>query len=76
VSDSSEAPCTVKEPFSVARIENLVRTISRAELKQKIDPKDNSPLVEILTTVPYHQQHGRSAINLPLERIIELPERY
>lgn len=27
----------------------MVKTISRDELKQKIDPKDNFPLVETLT---------------------------
>jgi hypothetical protein len=35
----------------------MVKTISRDELKQKIDPKDNFPLVETLTAVTYHHQY-------------------
>jgi hypothetical protein len=34
-----------------------VKTISRDELKQKIDPKDYFPLVETLTAVNYPHQH-------------------
>ena len=32
----------------------MVKTISRDELNQKIDPNHNFPLVETLTHVTYH----------------------
>ena len=50
----------------------VVKTISRDELKQKIDPKDNFPPVETLTAEIYHHQISRSAIDLPLERMMAL----
>ncbi len=70
VSSSSEPP--IKEPFSVARIENSVRTISRDQLKQKIARRTtfclsrHSPLPLIITNI------CRSAIHLPLERMMKL----
>jgi rhodanese-related sulfurtransferase len=50
----------------------MVKTISRAELKQKIDRKDDFRLVETLPSTAYHHQHLPGAINLPPDRIAEL----
>jgi rhodanese-related sulfurtransferase len=52
--------------------ESVVRTISREELKQKIDRKDNFLLVETLPATAYHHNHLPGAINLPPERVAEL----
>jgi rhodanese-related sulfurtransferase len=47
----------------------MTNTISRDELKQKIDRKDDFFLVEILPATAYHHAHLPGAINVPLDRI-------
>ena len=47
-------------------------TISRDELKKKIDNKDNFLLVETLAPEYYNHTHLPGAINLPPERVREL----
>jgi rhodanese-related sulfurtransferase len=47
-------------------------TISRDELKQKIDRKDDFLLVETLPAATYHHRHLPGAINLPPEKVREL----
>lgn len=49
----------------------MATTISRDELKQKIDRKDAFLLVETLPATAYHHQHLPGAINLPPESIRE-----
>lgn len=46
-----------------------MKTISRDELKQKIDRKDNFILVETLPETAYHHAHLPGAINLPSEKV-------
>jgi rhodanese-related sulfurtransferase len=58
----------------------MVQSISRDQLKQKIDRKDDFLLVETLPRVAYQHAHLPSAINLPPDQITELaptllPER-
>ena len=50
----------------------MVKTISREELKQKIDRNDDFVLVETLSETAFHHQHLPGAINLPPDRIAEL----
>ena len=52
--------------------ELMVKTISRDELKKKIDRKDNFLLAETLPATAYHHQHLPGAINLPPDSIKEL----
>jgi rhodanese-related sulfurtransferase len=47
----------------------MVNTISRDELKQKIDRKDDFLLVETLPAVAYHHNHLPGAINLPPDNV-------
>lgn len=47
-------------------------TISREELKVKIDRKDDFRLVETLAPHAYHMAHLPGAINLPPNRVAEL----
>jgi rhodanese-related sulfurtransferase len=47
-------------------------TISRDELKQKIDNKDYFFLVETLAPEYYNYKHLPGAINLPPDRVSEL----
>ena len=47
----------------------MVQTISRDELKQKIDRKDNFFLVETLPKTAYDHAHLPGAINLPPETV-------
>jgi rhodanese-related sulfurtransferase len=58
----------------------MVQSISRDQLKQKIDRKDDFLLVETLPRVAYQHAHLPGAINLPPDQITELaptllPER-
>jgi len=46
-----------------------VQTISRDELKRKIDRKDDFVLVETLPEIAYDQAHLPGAINLPPDKI-------
>ena len=50
----------------------MVQTISRDELKQKIDRRDNFLLVETLARVAYQHEHLPHAINLPPDQVQEL----
>lgn len=47
-------------------------TISRDELKQKLDRKDYFFLVETLAPEYYHHTHLPGAINLPPDKVHEL----
>jgi rhodanese-related sulfurtransferase len=49
--------------------EPKIRTISRDELKQKIDRKDDFLLVETLLATAYHHNHLPRAINLPPDSV-------
>jgi 3-mercaptopyruvate sulfurtransferase SseA len=55
--------------------EGDVPTISRDELKQKIDRKDNFFLVETLAPNYYNHAHLPGAINLPPDQVRELAPR-
>ena len=50
----------------------MSRTISRDELKQKIDRKVNFLLVETLPATAYHHNHLPGAINLPPDSVSKL----
>jgi rhodanese-related sulfurtransferase len=50
----------------------MVNTISRDELKQKLDRKDDFLLVETLPKIAYEHAHLPGAINLPSDKIKEL----
>jgi hypothetical protein len=50
----------------------MVPTISRDELKRKIDLKDHFLLVETLPATAYHHAHLPGAINLPPDQIDNL----
>jgi rhodanese-related sulfurtransferase len=47
-------------------------TISRAELKTKIDRRDTFLLVETLPAATYHHAHLPGAINLPPNQVAQL----
>jgi rhodanese-related sulfurtransferase len=47
----------------------MTKTISRDELKEKIDRKDNFVLVETLPKVAYEHAHLPGAINMPSDRV-------
>ena len=58
----------------------MIRTISRDELKAKIDRGDDFVLVETLPATAYHHAHLPGAINLPSESVTShasqvLPEK-
>ena len=50
----------------------MVQTISRDELKQKLDRKDNFLLIETLPQIVYQHAHLPGAINLPPDQLKEL----
>ena len=50
----------------------MVKTISREDLKQKIDRVDRFQLVETLPETAFHHTHLPGAINLPPDRVKEL----
>ena len=50
----------------------MAKTISRDELKQKIDRKDDFLLVETLPAAAYHHRHLPGAINLPPDSVATL----
>ena len=50
----------------------MVKTISRNELKEKIDRGDNFVLVESLAPVAYQHAHLPGAINMPPDQIKQL----
>jgi rhodanese-related sulfurtransferase len=47
----------------------MIKTISRDELKQKIDQHDDFLLVETLSPTTYHQNHLPGALNLPPDKV-------
>jgi rhodanese-related sulfurtransferase len=49
-----------------------MQTISREELKRKIDDKDDFFLVETLPKIAYEHAHLPAAINLPPENVGQL----
>lgn len=50
----------------------MPKTISRDELKIKIDRHDEFRLVETLPETAYHHAHLPGAINLPPQKLVEL----
>jgi rhodanese-related sulfurtransferase len=50
----------------------MIDTISRDNLKGKIDRGEDFTLVETLPAVAYHHAHLPGAINLPPDRVNEL----
>ena len=50
----------------------MVATISRDELKEKIERGDKFRLVETLPQVAYEHAHLPGAVNLPPDRVREL----
>ena len=50
----------------------MVATITRDELKAKMDRGDNFMLVETLPAQTYHHAHLPGAINLPPDQVTEL----
>ena len=54
----------------------MTKTISRVELKQKIDRKDDFVLVETLPATAYHHNHLPGAINLPPDRVSTLASQF
>jgi rhodanese-related sulfurtransferase len=50
----------------------MVETISRDELKRKLDRGDDFRLVETLGEEKYRHSHLPGAVNLPPDRIAEL----
>lgn len=50
----------------------MVKTISRNELKEKIDRGDNFVLVETLAPTAYEHAHLPGAINMPPDQIRQL----
>ena len=52
----------------------MPKTISREELKVKIDNHDQFLLVETLAAENYHHAHLPGAINLPPDKVIELAQ--
>jgi rhodanese-related sulfurtransferase len=52
-----------------------METISREELKGKMDRKESFTLVETLQEVAYKHEHLPGAINLPPDRVRELAPR-
>lgn len=49
-----------------------MKTISRDELKEKIDRKDNFVLVEALAKATYDHAHLPGAINIPPDQVAAL----
>ena len=50
----------------------MVKTVSRDELKEKIERGDKFRLVETLPPTAYQHAHLPGAINLPPDRVTEL----
>jgi rhodanese-related sulfurtransferase len=49
-----------------------METISREELKEKMDRGESFTLVETLPETAYHHEHLPGAVNLPPDRVQEL----
>ena len=56
-------------------MEDKVPTISREELKQKLDRGDKFYLIETLAETAYEHAHLPNAINIPPPRLHELAPR-
>ena len=52
-----------------------METVTREELKGKIDRGETFTLVETLAEVAYHHAHLPGAVNLPPDRVRELASR-
>ena len=50
----------------------MLRMISRADLKAKIDRRDDFSLIDVLPETAYQHAHLPRAINIPSDRIREL----
>ena len=50
----------------------MVKTISRDDLREKIDRGDKFSLVETLPNVAYQHAHLPGAINMPPDRVTDL----
>ena len=50
----------------------MLATISRDELKMKIDRRETFMLVETLPAAAYHHAHLPGAINLPPDQVTQL----
>ena len=50
----------------------MAKTISRDELKEKLDRHDDFLLVETLAPTAYHHNHLPGAINLPPDKVATL----
>ena len=50
----------------------MVATISRDELKSKIDRRDKFTLIEALSEEYYGRGHLPGAVNIPMDRVREL----
>ena len=53
----------------------MVKTISRAELREKIDRGDSFVLLETLPNIAYQHAHLPGAINMPPEQVKALAAR-
>jgi len=53
----------------------MIETISREDLKAKLDRGDDFILVETLSEEQYQHAHLPSAVNLPLYRLRELASK-
>jgi len=53
----------------------MLPTISREELKQKIDRGDKFTLLETLRPIAYYQGHLPGAINLPPDEVLKRAEQ-
>jgi len=54
---------------------NMIETISRDELKAKIDRHDLFTLVETLPEAAYHHVHLPGALNLPPDKITSAADK-
>jgi rhodanese-related sulfurtransferase len=50
----------------------MANTISRDELKEKIDRSDGFVLLETLAPTAYHHAHLPGAVNLPPDQVAQL----
>ena len=53
----------------------MVETISRDELKQKMDSDEQFMLVETLSATAFEHAHLPGAINLPPDRVTEFADK-
>lgn len=53
----------------------MVATITRDDLKKKVDGQEDFKLVETLPSTAYQHAHLPGAINLPPDRVRELASR-